>query len=143
MVLSIVFILLAAEPDLDAGVAPQVLHPRPLGRKVDDARVDLVLASYSITDERRQVVGQTGPYFITGQQLMVKKGSDITSVADLKGKLANPPGGCGITLRFSPGMPLDAKRHAGLLGDRKLSSSDAKLLAVKPMLTEWSVGYAE
>jgi glutamate transport system substrate-binding protein len=48
--------------------------------------VDLVLASYSITDERRQVVGQTGPYFITGQQLMVKKGSDITSVADLKGK---------------------------------------------------------
>jgi glutamate transport system substrate-binding protein len=48
--------------------------------------VDLVLASYSITDERREVVGQTGPYFITGQQLMVKKGSDITSVADLKGQ---------------------------------------------------------
>ena len=64
-------------------------------------------------------------------------------VSDLKGKLATPPGGCGITLRFSPGMPLDAKRHAGLLGDRKLSSSDAKLLAVKPVLTEWSVGYAE
>jgi len=48
--------------------------------------VDLVLASYSITDERREVVGQTGPYFITGQQLMVQKGSDITSVDDLKGK---------------------------------------------------------
>ncbi|MGB0101366.1 MAG: transporter substrate-binding domain-containing protein, partial [Nocardioides sp.] len=47
--------------------------------------VDLVLASYSITDERREVVGQTGPYFITGQQLMVKTGSDITSVDDIQG----------------------------------------------------------
>jgi glutamate transport system substrate-binding protein len=48
--------------------------------------VDLVLASYSITDERRQVVGQAGPYMITGQQLLVKKGSDIKSVADIKGQ---------------------------------------------------------
>jgi glutamate transport system substrate-binding protein len=48
--------------------------------------VDLVLATYSITPERRAIVGQTGPYFITGQQLMVQKGSDIQSVADLKGK---------------------------------------------------------
>jgi len=48
--------------------------------------VDLVLASYSITDERRKVVGQAGPYYVTGQQLLVKKGSDIQSVADLKGK---------------------------------------------------------
>jgi glutamate transport system substrate-binding protein len=48
--------------------------------------VDLVLASYSITDERRQVVGQTGPYMVTGQQLLVKKDSDIKSVADIKGQ---------------------------------------------------------
>jgi glutamate transport system substrate-binding protein len=48
--------------------------------------VDLVLASYSITDERRQVVGQAGPYYVTGQQLLVKKGSDVKSVADIKGK---------------------------------------------------------
>ena len=34
-------------------------------------KVDLVLASYSITDERRAEVGQTGPYFLTGQQLLV------------------------------------------------------------------------
>ena len=53
---------------------------------LEAGEVDLVLASYSITDERRQVVGQTGPYFITGQQLMVQKGSDIQSVADLEGK---------------------------------------------------------
>ena len=34
--------------------------------------VDMVLASYSITDERRGVVGQAGPYYVTGQQLLVR-----------------------------------------------------------------------
>ncbi|MGZ5413870.1 MAG: glutamate ABC transporter substrate-binding protein [Aeromicrobium sp.] len=48
--------------------------------------VDFVLASYSITDERRKVVGQAGPYYLTGQQLLVKKGSDIKGVEDVKGK---------------------------------------------------------
>ena len=48
--------------------------------------VDFVFASYSITDDRRKVVGQAGPYFLTGQQLLVKKGSDIKSVDDIKGK---------------------------------------------------------
>lgn len=64
-------------------------------------------------------------------------------VVDLKGKLASLPGGCGLMLRFSPGMELDAKKHAGLIGEKKLSSSDAKLLAVKPVLVSWSIGYAE
>lgn len=35
--------------------------------------VDIVVASYSITDERRQVVGQTGPYYVTGQQILVRE----------------------------------------------------------------------
>jgi glutamate transport system substrate-binding protein len=48
--------------------------------------VDLVIASYSITDDRRKVVGQAGPYYVTGQQLLVKKGSDIKSIDDIKGK---------------------------------------------------------
>ena len=48
--------------------------------------VDFVIASYSITDERRQVVGQAGPYYVTGQQILTKKGSGIKSVGDIKGK---------------------------------------------------------
>ncbi|SDT11620.1 glutamate ABC transporter substrate-binding protein [Actinopolymorpha singaporensis] len=49
--------------------------------------VDLVLASYSITPERRQVVGQAGPYFVTGQGLLVRKDDkSIKSGSDLKGK---------------------------------------------------------
>jgi glutamate transport system substrate-binding protein len=53
---------------------------------LQSGEVDLVIASYSITDERRAVVGQAGPYYVTGQQLLVKKGSDIQSVDDIKGK---------------------------------------------------------
>ncbi|MEI2712119.1 MAG: glutamate ABC transporter substrate-binding protein [Nocardioides sp.] len=53
---------------------------------LQDGTVDLVLASYSITDDRQKVVGQAGPYMITGQQLLVKSDSDIESVADVEGK---------------------------------------------------------
>ncbi|MBO9523951.1 MAG: glutamate ABC transporter substrate-binding protein [Nocardioidaceae bacterium] len=40
---------------------------------LQNGTVDLVIASYSITDERRKVVGQAGPYYVTGQQLLVRK----------------------------------------------------------------------
>ena len=53
---------------------------------LQNGEVDLVIASYSITDDRRKIVGQAGPYYVTGQQLLVKKGSDIKSVDDVKGK---------------------------------------------------------
>jgi glutamate transport system substrate-binding protein len=36
-------------------------------------RVDIVVASYSMNDHRRTVVGQAGPYFRTGQQLLVRR----------------------------------------------------------------------
>jgi glutamate transport system substrate-binding protein len=51
-------------------------------------RVDMVLASYSITDERRQVVGQAGPYYVTGQQLLVREEDKdaITTPEDTQGK---------------------------------------------------------
>ncbi len=51
-----------------------------------EGKVDLVLASYSITDDRRKVVGQTGPYFLTGQQLLVPEDSDVESIDDLAGE---------------------------------------------------------
>jgi glutamate transport system substrate-binding protein len=52
---------------------------------LQSGEVDLVIASYSITDERRQVVGQAGPYYVTGQQLLVKSDSDIKTLDDVKG----------------------------------------------------------
>ena len=39
---------------------------------LQNGTVDMVVASYSITDERRNVVGQAGPYYVTGQQLLVR-----------------------------------------------------------------------
>jgi glutamate transport system substrate-binding protein len=49
--------------------------------------VDLVIASYSITDTRRAVVSQAGPYYLTGQQLLVRKDdSSITGPGSLKDK---------------------------------------------------------
>lgn len=54
---------------------------------LQNGTVDMVAASYSITDERRGVVGQAGPYYVTGQQLLVRKDDDsINGPDDLSGK---------------------------------------------------------
>jgi glutamate transport system substrate-binding protein len=53
---------------------------------LQNGTVDLVIASYSITDDRRKVVGQAGPYYVTGQQLLVREEDKdkITGPEDLK-----------------------------------------------------------
>lgn len=50
--------------------------------------VDLVAASYSITDERKEIVGQAGPYYVTGQQLLVREEDkeEISGPEELEGK---------------------------------------------------------
>ncbi|WZH52301.1 MAG: glutamate ABC transporter substrate-binding protein [Nocardioides alkalitolerans] len=53
---------------------------------LQSGRVDLVAASYSITDARRELVGQAGPYFLTGQQVLVPEDSDVESIEDLQGQ---------------------------------------------------------
>jgi glutamate transport system substrate-binding protein len=54
---------------------------------LQNGTVDIVVASYSITDARREVVGQAGPYYVTGQQLLVRKDdSSITGPDTLTGK---------------------------------------------------------
>jgi glutamate transport system substrate-binding protein len=40
---------------------------------LQNGTVDWVIASYSITPERQQIVGQAGPYYVTGQQLLVRE----------------------------------------------------------------------
>ncbi|SDM70869.1 glutamate ABC transporter substrate-binding protein [Allokutzneria albata] len=54
---------------------------------IQDGRVDLVVASYSITDARKQRVGFAGPYFIAGQGLLVSQSTtNITGPESLNGK---------------------------------------------------------
>lgn len=49
--------------------------------------VDMILATYSITDERKNAVSFAGPYFVAGQDLLVRKDDhSINSPEDLNGK---------------------------------------------------------
>lgn len=60
--------------------------------------VDLVIAAYSMTAQRASVVGQAGPYYITGQQFMVRANSDVNFPADLSGKkVCSVTGGSNIS----------------------------------------------
>lgn len=49
-------------------------------------KIDIVLASMTITDERKQVVEFSEPYFLSGGLLLVKNESTVKSVEDLNGK---------------------------------------------------------
>ncbi|RSX56200.1 ABC transporter substrate-binding protein [Bifidobacterium dolichotidis] len=49
--------------------------------------VDMIFATYSITDARKQSVSFAGPYFVAGQDLLVRKDDDsIKGPEDLNGK---------------------------------------------------------
>lgn len=63
---------------------------------------------------------------------------------NLKGKLAQLPGGCSLMLRFSPEgeLPSSAK-YKPLIGEKKLRSDNALLLSVKPKLSNWSISFDE
>lgn len=54
---------------------------------IQDGRVDIVVATYTINDDRKQVVDFAGPYYEAGQSLMVRADDDsITGEQDLAGK---------------------------------------------------------
>lgn len=106
---------------------------------LESNKVDIVLASYSITDDRRKVVGQAGPYMITGQQLLVKADSDIAGPDDMKGKEV-----CSVTGSTS----LDNAQELGMKprGFDTYSECTQKVLdgTVDAMTTDGSIlmGYA-
>jgi glutamate transport system substrate-binding protein len=55
---------------------------------IENGTVDIVVASYSITDKRKEVVSFAGPYYITGQDLLIRKedAATITGPESLAGK---------------------------------------------------------
>jgi glutamate transport system substrate-binding protein len=54
---------------------------------IEQGTVDLVVATYTINDERKQIVSFAGPYFVAGQDLMVRADdSTIKGPEDLAGK---------------------------------------------------------
>lgn len=54
---------------------------------LENGEVDMIFATYSITDARKERVAFAGPYFIAGQDLLVNAdNSDISGPEDLDGK---------------------------------------------------------
>jgi glutamate transport system substrate-binding protein len=54
---------------------------------LQQGRVDIVVATYTINDERKKVVDFAGPYYEAGQSIMVlKSNTDVKAPEDLRGK---------------------------------------------------------
>ena len=53
---------------------------------IQDGDVDIVVATYTINDDRKELVAFAGPYFVAGQTIMVlEENSDINGPDDLAG----------------------------------------------------------
>jgi glutamate transport system substrate-binding protein len=54
---------------------------------IENGTVDIVVATYTINDARKQRIDFAGPYYVAGQDIMVKTADNsIKSVTDLNGK---------------------------------------------------------
>ncbi|MDV7244925.1 MULTISPECIES: glutamate ABC transporter substrate-binding protein [Rhodococcus] len=73
------------------GVAPENIEFKesPSAQRetlIQNGEVDYIVATYSITDARKEKVDFAGPYFIAGQSLLVKsENTDITGPDSLRG----------------------------------------------------------
>ena len=75
------------------GLAPEQIHfVEAISSKREELlqqrQVDIIVATYSMTPDRAEKVGQAGPYYATGQQLLVRAEdkSKITGPDDLSGR---------------------------------------------------------
>jgi glutamate transport system substrate-binding protein len=69
-------------------------------------RVDIVIATYTINDERKAQVDFAGPYYVAGQDLLVKKDDDsIQGPDDLSGKKVCATAGSTPIQRIRDGYP--------------------------------------
>ncbi len=53
---------------------------------LQSGRIDIIIATVTITEERRQVVEFSDPYFMSGSLILVPKASAVKSLDDLGGK---------------------------------------------------------
>ncbi len=53
---------------------------------LQSGKIDIIIATVTVTDERRKVVEFSDPYFLSGELLLVPKASPINDVKDLNGK---------------------------------------------------------
>ncbi|WAC66244.1 glutamate ABC transporter substrate-binding protein [Agrococcus sp. SL85] len=53
---------------------------------IQNGDIDYYVGTYSITDSRKELIDFAGPYFVTGQGLLVAADSDIASIDDMAGQ---------------------------------------------------------
>jgi ABC-type amino acid transport substrate-binding protein len=53
---------------------------------LQSGKIDIIIATVTVTDDRRKVVEFSDPYFLSGGLLLVPKASPINDVKDLNGK---------------------------------------------------------
>lgn len=64
----------------------QAVNAKTRGPLLDNGEIDLVIATFTITDERKKTYNFSDPYITDGVGLMVKKSAGISSLKDLNGK---------------------------------------------------------
>jgi len=67
-------------------VAFQAVTAKTRGPLLDSGEIDLVIATFTITEERKLSYNFSDPYFTDGVGLLVKKAKGYTSLKDLNGK---------------------------------------------------------
>ena len=67
-------------------IAVQAVTAKTRGPLLDNGEVDLVIATFTITEERKKSYNFSDPYFTDGVALMVKKNANITDLKGLDGK---------------------------------------------------------
>ena len=77
----------AAEAKEKKLVAFQGVTAKTRGPLLDNGEVDLVIATYTITPERKETWNFSDPYYTDAVGLLVRKDSGINSIEDLNGKV--------------------------------------------------------
>ena len=75
-------------------------------------KFDLIIGSMAITEQRKKSVNFTDPYYVSGAQLIVRKGAKITGPKDLRGKVV------GVTL----GETYDAYVRKSVAGVKRVAT---------------------
>jgi glutamate transport system substrate-binding protein len=74
--------------DIDGKIEFSEAQSRVREEYIEQGKVDIVVATYSITDARKERVGFAGPYLVAGQALLVKQDDNsITGPDSLAGKV--------------------------------------------------------
>ncbi len=78
---------------------------------LDAGKIDIIVSSMQVTDERKKEIDFSHAYYVAGQSLLVRSDSDIRSVADLNGKIV-----CSVEGSASEKKKIEAKApRAGFL----------------------------